>query len=143
MAAEGKRSSREISTAVVFSGLMAMSIFRFRRRSATLLVYSWLRMRAMVCPVPRSLAVRQHTIFTSSELVAATSRSALPAPASRRVAAETPLPCIAIMSSWSLARRRASPSVSTMVTSCSSLTSCSARVNPTLPLPAMIMFMVI
>ena len=40
LAAEGKRSSREISTAVVFSGLITMSIFRSRRSSATLLVYS-------------------------------------------------------------------------------------------------------
>ena len=127
LAAAGKRSRREISTAVVFSGLMTVSIFRFRRSSATLLVYSWLRMRAMVYLVPRLLAVRQQTMLTSSALVAATRRSASPAPASRREEADTPLPRTVMMSRVSPARRRESSFRSTTVTSCSSRTSCSAR----------------
>ena len=48
LAAEGKRSSREISTAVAFSGLMTMSMPRSRFSSARPEVYSWFRIRAMV-----------------------------------------------------------------------------------------------
>lgn len=44
----GKRSSREISTAVAFSGLMTMSMPRSRFSSARPEVYSWFRIRAMV-----------------------------------------------------------------------------------------------
>ena len=117
MAAEGKRSRREISRAVARSGLITMSIFRSLRSSARVLLYSGLRMRAMVYFAPRFLATREQTMFTSSELVVATTRSALSAPASRRTLADTPLPCTAIMSSMSAARRRAASFKSTIVTS--------------------------
>ena len=141
LAAAGKRSSREISMAVEFSGLMTMSMFRFRRRSARLLIYSGLRMRAMVYRVPRFLDSRQQTIFTSSELVAATIRSASSAPAWRRSTADEPLPETVMMSMASLARWRVSSSGSMTVMLCFSRTSCSAREKPTLPQPTMMMFM--
>ena len=140
LAAEGNRSSREISMAVAFSGLMIMSMPRSFFRSLSPMLYSGLRMRAMVNLAPMCLAVRQHTMFTSSELVAATSRSASAAPASARVAADTPLPRMLIMSRASEARRRLSSRISTMVTSYFSFTSCSAREKPTFPLPTMTTF---
>ena len=142
LAAEGKRSRREISTAVAFSGLMTMSMPMFFFSSCRPRLYSGLRIRAMVYLAPKCLAVRQQTIFTSSELVAATTRSASSAPASRRVAVDTPLPFTLIMSSASVARRRALSRVSTMVISCFSFKSCSAREKPTFPVPIMIIFTV-
>ena len=142
LAAEGKRSRREISTAVAFSGLMTISMPMFFFSSCRPRLYSGLRMRAMVYLAPRCLAVRQQTMFTSSELVAATSRSASSAPASRRVSVDTPLPLTLIMSSASVARRRALSWVSTMVMSCFSFKSCSAREKPTFPVPIMMIFTV-
>ena len=140
LAAGGKRSRREISTAVAFSGLMTISMPMFRFKSLSPVLYSGLRMRAIAYLAPKCLAVRQHTILISSELVAATSRSASGAPASIRVAAEIPFPFTLIISRASAARRRVSSRRSTMTTSYFSRTSCSAREKPTLPFPTITIF---
>ena len=140
LAAAGKRSSREISTAAVFSGLITMSMPRESFRRASSWAYSTLRTRAMVYRAPSRLAARQQTMLISSILVAAITTSALPASASRRADRDAPLPLTHRTSRASEARRRASSLVSMTVTSCSSWERCSARAKPTLPSPTMMIF---
>ena len=140
LAAEGKRRIREISTAVSFSGLMSRSMPMPIFSIPWAAVYSKLRTRAMVYLAPRRLPVRQQTIFTSSRLVTAMSRSAVSAPASFRAVREAPLPLMHMTSSVSEAFCSALSLVSMMVTSCSSRERCSAKVKPTLPSPTMMIF---
>ena len=70
----------------------------------------------MVYLAPRRLEVRAQSMFTSSMLVVARTRSASPAPPSRRTEGAAPGPLMHMTSSVSLARWMASSSLSMMVT---------------------------
>ena len=102
--AKGRRSSREISWAVVRSGLITWSMSSFFCSSVRLSVYSGSRMRAMEYFAPSCLAARQHTMFSSSLPVTAMMTSALSTPASISVLTFAPLPRTHMTSSVSLAR---------------------------------------
>ena len=67
------------------------------------------------------LAARAQSMFTSSMLVVARSRSASAAPASRRTEGAAPGPLMHMTSRVLLARWMAFSSLSTMVMSCSSM----------------------
>ena len=62
----GKRSTRAISRAVAFSGLMTMDRPSSARMKRSWRSYSGLRMRAMVWRVPIFLATRQARMLISS-----------------------------------------------------------------------------
>ena len=80
--AAGNRSTRAISWAAAFSGLMDMVRPSSPRMKRSCVSYSGLRMRAMVWATPSFFATRQARILISSLEVVAISRSALPTSAS-------------------------------------------------------------
>ena len=80
--AAGNRSTRAISRAAAFSGLMDMDNPRSSRMKRSWVSYSGLRIRAMVCCTPSFLATRQARMLISSLEVVAISRWALSTSAS-------------------------------------------------------------
>ena len=80
--AAGNRSTRAISRAAAFSGLMAMERPSSSRMKRSCVSYSGLRIRAMVCRTPSFFATRHAKIFSSSLETVAISRSARPTSAS-------------------------------------------------------------
>ena len=100
--AVGKRSILAISPAASCSGFIIISspssFFRVVRSSE----YSGSRTLAMVCFTPSLLAVRQQSIFISSEDVAAIIRSALEAPADNNTPDLRQFPLTHIISNLSL-----------------------------------------
>ncbi|MNI52103.1 hypothetical protein D3C73_1068640 [compost metagenome] len=81
-----------ISSAAVYSGFIIKSRpnSSFIRDSSS--EYSGFLTRATVCFTPSFLAVKQHTILTSSLPVTAISKSALATPASNKMLVLTPFP---------------------------------------------------
>ena len=80
--AEGNLRSLEISLAAASSGLMARERFISSRIKLISVAYSGFRILAMVWQFPAFFAIRQQSMFSSSELVVAISRSASSIPAS-------------------------------------------------------------
>ena len=112
------------------------------RISMTCCAYSELRIRTMVwMPGLICLAVTQQSRLTSSALVTAISKSASAVPTSRRVSMVAQFPSIPMTSYLAQTRSTTSALWSTMVISCPSEASCAVRVEPTFPIPAMIIFM--
>ena len=84
LAAEGKRSMREISEAAACSGFSTRERPSSSLRKTIWRKYSIVRTRATVLLTPSFLPVRQQSMLTESSLVTAMSRSASPTPASVR-----------------------------------------------------------
>ncbi len=80
--AAGNRSTRAISWAAAFSGLMDMVRPSSPRMNRSCASYSGLRMRAMVWATPSFFATRQARMSISSLEVVAIRKSALPTSAS-------------------------------------------------------------
>ena len=94
-------------------------------------------MRATVRDTPWAFAARHAMMLTSSELLAAMSRSARSTPASASSLGLAPLPWMTRASSCSVARSTSASSRSTRTTSCPSWESILAVLNPTSPAPMM------
>src|SRR5215216_1250904 len=92
-------------------------------------------MRATVRETPWAFAARQAMMFTSSELLAATSRSELLIPASLSSLGLAPLPAITSASSSSVACSTSFSSFSTSTTLWPSWESMRAVLSPTSPAP--------
>src|SRR5215210_7441908 len=92
-------------------------------------------MRATVRETPWDFAAKHAMMFTSSELLAATSRSELLMPASLSSLGFAPLPAITSASSSSAACSTSISSFSTSTTSCPSCESIRAVLSPTSPAP--------
>ena len=92
----------------------------------------------MVWHPPAFFAIRQHSRFSSSELVTAIIRSAFSIPASICTEYPAPFPTMPIMSKLLLTFCTTSLFVSIIVILCPSLLNFSASVAPTLPHPTII-----
>ena len=139
--AEGTLRILNSSCAVSSSGLMDIERFsclRIKPRERSL--YSGLRTLAMVCLAPILRAKKQHSIFISSEPVAATTSSALSTAASSRVSQSAPLPQTPITSYILVICSRTWASFSSATTSCPSADRLSTKVEPILPQPTTIIF---
>ena len=138
--AMGKRRTLAISAAASCSGFMTMSSpisFLSVTRSAE---YSGSLTLAMVCFAPSLFAVRQQSIFISSDWVVAIIRSASSTPAEISTLVLRQLPFMHIISSLSLMCCSFSKFLSMSTMSCSSPVRCFAMACPTFPPPAMMIF---
>ena len=116
----GKRRMRDISLAHSYSGFTAFDRPRASRRNSVWLRYPVSRMRAMTCFVPSFRADMPQTMFISSLRVEANTRSAVAAPASRRVSALVALPSTQMTSRLLDTMLILAASLSTTVISCPS-----------------------
>ncbi len=137
----GNFSSRSISTAACCSGFTAIDRAKIFCMEKICSLYSGLRMRAMVCSFGlMPWAVVQQSRFTSSAFVTAISRSASRTPACWSTSIAAQLPWMTRTSSRTPVSFSTCGSESIRVMSYPSAESCRARVEPTLPSPAMMMF---
>ena len=140
--AEGYFSALNISCAASFSGLMAMVISSsLRMKARDLLLYSGLRMRAIVWAAPMRLARKQQSMFSSSEPVTAMNSAASETPASSSVSQSAALPQTTMTSNRLVRPGTSVGSLSSAMTSCPSLTRLEMMVVPIFPQPATMIFM--
>ena len=94
-----KRIARKTSRAAACSGLILILNPNSSLIKRTVLLYSGLRIRAMVCLAPNFFANKQQIIFTSSVDVAAINKSLEGTRASNNVSKLAPFPCTPTISS--------------------------------------------
>ena len=137
----GYFKSLSISAAVLRSGFTVSDRANRSRLLCTVSEYSGVRMRAIVCRLSfMPCAVMQHKRFVSSEPVAAISRFACCTSACRSVSIEAQLPAMDMTSYWAIVFSRMAASESMSVMSWPSFANCRVSHAPTLPSPAMRIF---
>jgi len=141
--ADGIWISLAISTAVAHSGLIVSDNPISCLINWISSLYSGLRTLATVWQFDAFFAIRQLSRLISSLSVTAINKSACSIPASFNVEYTVQFPSITCTSIIPITFFNNSGAVSINVTSCLSLTSCSPRVVPTFPQPAIIIFILI